>query len=130
MWSSISCSWIIWKNILSQICSRSITEDLNPHCSMSLYATCSWSSVHFKYDPGTYLTYKILADYYWSRTIWSMSSWSSISNQSLPFIPRIHTDMEEMYLHTTTLYHYLLSLVPKADTVKCHCQLYLLGVSV
>ena len=24
--------------------------------------------MHFKYDPGTYLTYKILSDYEWSRT--------------------------------------------------------------
>ena len=34
---------LTWKNILSQICSRSI-------------ASCSWSSVRFKYDPGASLT--------------------------------------------------------------------------
>ena len=29
---------------------------LNAHCSKSIFATCSRSSVHFKYDPGAYLT--------------------------------------------------------------------------
>ena len=29
---------------------------LNAHCSRSIFATCFWSSVHFKYDPGVYLT--------------------------------------------------------------------------
>ena len=28
------------------------------YCSRSLQQTCSWSSVHFKYGPGAYLTWK------------------------------------------------------------------------
>ena len=28
---------------------------LNAHFFRSIFATCSWSSMHFKYDPGAYL---------------------------------------------------------------------------
>ena len=45
---------IIPKNVLSQICSRSIIWSV--HCYRSIFATCSWNSVHFKCDSGACLT--------------------------------------------------------------------------
>ena len=34
---------------------------MNVYCSRSIFPTCSWSSVHFKYDPGAYrIFFKII----------------------------------------------------------------------
>ena len=49
--------FIIWKNVLGQVCSRS-----NPHYSISIFTTCSWGSADFKYDSEAYLTEDILPD--------------------------------------------------------------------
>ena len=58
----------------------------NAHLSRSVFAICSWSSVIFKYGPGTYWTYNILQDnslmvhdykvLIWSRIIWPRTIWS------------------------------------------------------
>ena len=50
---------IIWKNNLNML----QEHYLNAYCSRSIFATCSWSSVHFKYDPGAYLTLNSPPDY-------------------------------------------------------------------
>ena len=59
-WTVWSCTIIILKNILSQICSRTIFEG---QCSRSIWQTCSWSSVCIKHGSAAYLTKKILLDY-------------------------------------------------------------------
>ena len=44
----------------------------------------SWSSVHFKYCLGTYLTWEVLSDCEWSRTIWTRTvSWRQNLHKAL-----------------------------------------------
>ena len=49
LWSRARWSWTI--NILEEYCKSNMLQEhkyLNVHCSRSIFATCSWSSVHFK----------------------------------------------------------------------------------
>ena len=57
---------IILKNILSWICSRTIFEK---HTAPGAYSKHAPEAVCISNGPGAYLTYKILSDYEWSRTI-------------------------------------------------------------
>ena len=64
LWSKISWSWTIWSrttcswtiNNVEEYSKSNIFREhyLNAHCYRSIFGTCSWSSVHFKYDNGVY----------------------------------------------------------------------------
>ena len=57
VWSRTMWSWT--NNSLEEYLKLNMLQDhiWKAYCSRSIQQTCSWSSVHFKYGPGVYLTW-------------------------------------------------------------------------